>query len=568
MNQKRWIVAPVLTTAQAAALAVYPPIVAQLLHNRHLPDAQAAALFFEGELGQRDDPRLLSGMAAAVDRLHHAIRTGERIVVYGDYDTDGVTATALLVQTLRILGGEVEPYIPLRDEEGYGLNVEALRKLKQEQSAAVVVSVDCGVRSLIEGEAAQELGLDLIITDHHQPGETLPRALAIINPKQPGDEYPDKGLAGVGLAYKLAQGLIRPMNPRPRLQASDVLDLVALGTVADLAPLSGENRMLVRQGLGVINGRLKREGLRALMSVARVKPGGVDASAIGYMLGPRLNAAGRLESALAAYHLLTTGDEAAARDLASQLEQQNRDRQELTRWTQARARDIALTTYGDGALLFAADPDFKPGIVGLAAARLTDEFYRPAVVAAAGPDETKGSARSIPEFHITNALDQVRHLLTRHGGHAAAAGFTTASSNIGELAGRLQGIAQDALGELDLRPTLRVDVDDVPLDDLTPELAAQIQRFEPCGYGNLAPVLASRGVKVSAWRTVGADGKHLKLTITAGRLTQEAIAFGQAQQWANQTPPSLDIAYALEVNEWNGQRRVQLNVKSMQAGGG
>ena len=559
--------APVLTTAEAAALSAYPPIVAQLLHNRDVADAQAADLFFEGDLAQSDDPLLLSGMAAAVDRLHHAIRTGERIVVYGDYDTDGVTATALLVQILRILGGQVEPYIPLREEEGYGLNVEALRKLKHEQGAAVVVSVDCGVRSLEEGQAAQELGLDLIITDHHQPGETLPSALAIINPKQPGDEYPDKGLAGVGLAYKLAQGLIRPMNPRPRLSASDVLDLVALGTVADLAPLCGENRMLVRQGLGVINSRLKREGLRALMSVARVKPGAVDASAIGYMLGPRLNAAGRLESALAAYDLLTTGDEAAARNLAGQLELQNRDRQELTRWTQARAREIALTTFGDGALLFAADPEFKPGIVGLAAARLTDEFYRPAVVATSGPAETKGSARSIPEFHITNALDQVRHLLTRHGGHAAAAGFTTASSNVAELAARLQGIAQDELGNLDLRPTLRVDVDDVPLDDLTPELAALIERFEPCGYGNLAPTLASRGVRVSTWRTVGADGKHLKLTVTAGRLTQEAIAFGQAQQWANKMPASLDIAYVVEMNEWNGQRRLQLNVKSMQAGG-
>lgn len=567
MTQKRWMVAETMPAAARAALGDFQPLLAQLLWNRQVCDVEAARLYFDGQSTVAEDPLMLTGMGVAVDRLRHAIRMGEHIVVYGDYDTDGVTATALLVQVLTALGAAVVSYIPDREEEGYGLNEGALGKI-QEAGGQLVITVDCGVRALGEADKARALGLDLIITDHHEPSEALPRVLAIINPKQPGDTYPYQGLAGVGLAFKLAQGLIRPMNPRPNISASDVLDLVALGTVADLAPLNGENRSLVRQGLGIMNNRLKREGLKAMFGMAGVKKGRVDAGTIGYVLGPRLNAAGRLESAMAAYDLLTAPTEQAAKPLALQLEQQNRDRQELTRWTQLRAREIALSQRGDGALLFAADPEFKPGVVGLAAARLTDEFYRPAVVASRGETETKGSARSIPEFHITAALDQVKHLLKRHGGHAAAAGFTAANENVEELAARLKEIAEEALGELDLRPTQRIDADEVALADLTPELLDQLQRFEPCGYGNPAPVLASRGLRVSDWKTVGGEGKHLKLTLTDGDMTMDAIAFGQAQQWVAQHANVVDAAYSVEWNEWNGQRRVQLNVKSIQASQG
>ena len=568
MTLKRWVVASKLTAEAQAALRDYHPLVAQMLFNRQVLEAEAARFFFEGRSPLAEDPLLLTGMAPAVDRLRHAIRTGQYIVVYGDYDTDGVTATALLVQVLGALGAAVDRYIPDREEEGYGLNEDALGKIRA-AGGQVVITVDCGVRALGEARRARALGLDLIITDHHEPGEELPDALALINPKQPGDTYPYKGLAGVGLAYKLAQGLIRPMIPRPtNISGSDVLDLVALGTVADLAPLTGENRALVRQGLGLMNSRLKRLGLRAMLELARVQAGRVDAGTIGFALGPRLNAAGRLESALAAYDLLTADSEAKARPLAAQLEQQNRDRQELTRETQMRAREIATKDGANGALLFAADSDFRSGVVGLAAARLTDEFYRPSIVASIGEHETRGSCRSIPEFHITEALDQVQNLLERHGGHAAAAGFTAKNENVAKLAARLQEIAEQKLSGLDLRPTLRVDVDDVALGDLTPELLADLAKFEPCGYGNPAPVLASRRLRVSDWRTVGGEGKHLKLSLTDGRLNQDAIAFGQAQQWVASPAPVVDVAYAVEWNEWNGQRRVQLNVKSIQASEG
>lgn len=557
---QRWDVKPPLSAAARAALAAYPPVVAQVLFNRNITTAEAAERYFSGQLSHAGDPAQLLNLPLAVDRLQRAIRAGERIVVYGDYDTDGVTATALLVQVLRAMGGEVQPYIPIRDEEGYGLNVEAMGKIKAD-GAHVVVSVDCGVRSLAEADEALRLGLDLIITDHHEPGPELPRAFAVVDPKQPGETYAAEALAGVGLAYKLAQGLIRSWPSRP-IAASDVLDLVALGTVADLAPLTGENRVLVRQGLASIN-RGRRLGLKALSDIARLRLGQIDAGSIGYSLGPRLNAAGRLESALAAYELLTTASPETAADLSQLLESQNRDRQALTRSTQDRARELALAAPGDGLLLFAADPDFKSGVVGLAAARLTEEFYRPAVVATRGAEETRASCRSIPEFHITEALDQVSDLMLRHGGHAAAAGFTTRTADAAEVEARLKAIATKQLSSLELRPTQRIDVDNVPLNTLTGELLDLLRQFEPCGHGNPTPVLASRGVKVEETRIVGADGKHAKLKLTDGWMTFDAIAFGQAQGLGG-LGQHVDVAYNLEWNEYRGEKRLQLNVRSLQ----
>jgi single-stranded-DNA-specific exonuclease len=295
--------------------------------------------------------------------------------------------------------------------------------------------------------------------------------------------------------------------------------------------------------------------------VACLKTGAIDAGNLGYALGPRLNAAGRLDSALAAYELLTTPDLFRAGQLAQQLEAQNRERQTLTRETQARAREIALADRPDSYLLFAADPEFKHGVVGLAAARLTEEFYRPAVVARRDPDFTRGSARSIKDFHITQAFDECRELLVKHGGHAAAAGFTAESAHTEELAERLNAIAEQALAGTDLRPSLRVDVE-LPLAEVTGELARALRDFEPCGYGNPTPVLATRGLKVIGARPVGADNHHLKLTVSDGRVTMDAIAFQQGH-WYGQMPRSVDVAYVLEVNEWNGERRLQLNVKDL-----
>ncbi len=558
-TSKRWLLAAPLTETAQTELSAYSPLVAQLLFNRGYATAEAARAFLAGELAQSDDPGQLLGLAETVARVRRAVAAQEAIAVYGDYDTDGVTATALLVQVLTALGARVRPYIPHREDEGYGLNHEALRTLKSE-GVGLVLTVDCGIRSLPEADTARAIGLDLIITDHHTPGDDLPDALAVVNPKRADDPYPEKNLAGVGLAFKLAQGLLRGQPGAP-LSASDVLDLVALGTVSDLVPLAGENRWLVRQGLKVIN-RPRREGLKSLIEVARLRPGSIDAGNLGFALGPRLNAAGRLDSALAAYELLTTPDLFRASTLAMQLEAQNRDRQALTRETQARAREIALASRPDALLLFAADESFRHGVVGLAAARLTEEFYRPAVVARRDPDFTRGSARSIREFHITQAFDECQALLVKHGGHAAAAGFTTATGNVDELAERLRAIAERELSGQDLRPALRVDAE-TPLNALSGELARELRQFEPCGYGNPTPVLASRGVRVVDSRGVGAEGQHLKLTVTDGWQSFEAIAFNQGD-WRNQLPRTIDVAYTLEINEWNGDRRLQLNVRDLQ----
>ena len=564
---KRWVVEPPIPSDVESRLtqAGYPTLIAQLLYNRGCEAPEAAQQFLEGELAGSDDPYRLLGMEAATDRLKHALARSERVVVYGDYDSDGVTATALMVQVLRALGAEVERYIPDREEEGYGLNAEALRKIRDEHGGQVVITVDCGVRANAEAEVARQLGLDLIVTDHHEPGAELPEAFAIINPKQGGDPYPEKDLAGVGLAYKLAQALVRPLGKQAPINGGEVLDLVALGTVADMAPLTGENRRLVRLGLGVLN-KARREGVRALLDVARVRPGQVDAGTIGFALGPRLNAAGRLESALAAYDLLTTTDRQTAATLSMQLESQNRERQDLTRQVHAQAREIALARGGHGALLFAAHADFREGVVGLAAARLMEEFYRPAIVAHCGPDRTKGSARSIPEFHITQALDQVRPLLEKHGGHKAAAGFTVRNERLDQLREELEAIAEAELGDRELHPTQRIDADQVPLAALQRELYEWLRKFEPCGFKNPTPVLASRGLKVVNHRTVGTDGRHLKLTVTDGNGLYDAICFGQAPA-DGVVPPFVDLAYCLEMNEWQGSQRLQLNVKHWMASG-
>lgn len=559
---KRWETPTPLDAATRAELADFPPIVAQLLHNRGHHTRAAAQAYLAGELTQSDDPFQLTGLEATVDRLRHALAVGEPIVIYGDYDTDGVTATALLVQTLTALGGQVRPYIPHREDEGYGLNHEALKALKAE-GARLVVTVDCGIRSVAEADTARAIGLDLIITDHHAPGDELPPAVAVVNQKQPGDAYPDKDLCGAGIAFKLAQGLLRG-QPNPPLTASEVLDLVALGTVSDLVPLRGENRRLVRQGLRVIN-RPKRIGLRALIEAARLKPGVIDAGNIGFAMGPRLNAAGRLDSALAAYELLTTTDPGRALELAQLLEAQNRDRQALTRETQVRARELALAGEGQRFLLFAADPEFRHGVVGLAAARLTDEYHRPAVVARTEADFTRGSARSIPDFDITAAFDECRALLTKHGGHKAAAGFTAPTANLPALAAQLEAIAERELAGKELRPVLKVDAE-VALNAVTFDLAKTLRQFEPCGYGNPAPVLASRGVRVVSSRFVGAEAQHLKLNLSDGWGSVEAIAFNQGDL-RGRVPAMVDLAYVVEINEWNGEQRLQLNVRDLRPAG-
>ena len=500
-------------------------------------------------------------MPEAVDRLRAALQAREKIVVYGDYDADGLTGTALMVLYLQKLGAEVVHFIPNRYREGYGLTEEALMGLAAE-GARLVVSVDCGARSVREALAARRLGLDLIITDHHAPGPVLPEAVAVVNPKQPGDGYPFDELSGAGLAYKVTQALAKALGgPDPE----SLLDLVAIGTIADLVPLRGENRDLARAGLVRLRST-DRPGLKALMSAAGISPVNLKASSVGFGIGPRLNAAGRLDSAEAAYRLLTTESTHEAAELAQTLERINRDRRQATSELVNLAR--GMTEQGDSrTLIFAAHPDFLEGIAGLVAARLAEERYRPAIIAHRGEAETRGSARSIPGFHITHALDECADLLIRYGGHAAAAGFTLATQHVGALEHRLQAIADRELLGADLTPAIEIDAVLGP-EQLGWRLVEFGESLEPCGYGNEPPTFAARGLRVRSARTVGADRKHLKLLLGAerGAGAWDAIGFGMGELAAGLSG-NVDVAFHLERNTYGGYDSLQFNLADVRAAG-
>ena len=555
---KYWQIEPRITPEAEDSLKAFPSIIRQLLFNRGYASDEAARSFLKASVTFDNSPWQLKGMKKTIDRLVTAIQKKELIVVYGDYDVDGVTATALLVQVLRLVGAEVHEYIPNRFEEGYGLNREALDTIKAEK-AKVVITVDCGIRSLEEVGYGRDLGLDIIVSDHHHPGEILPDAYAIINPKQQGDQYPDKDLAGVGVAFKIAEALLE-IFPSDRNNKEELLDLVALGTVADLAPLIGENRSLVRRGLRTLS-QTQRQGIFSLAAIAGLDLRNINASNIGFGLGPRLNAAGRLDSALAAYHLLSTNDVFEAGQLAQKLEIQNRDRQEVTRSMQAQAEKMVLDENPEAFLIFAVDTEFNPGVVGLAASRLSDMYYRPAVVASKGEDTTRGSCRSIPELHITEALEKCADLLVRYGGHAAAAGFTVENYNLSELKNRLTSIIEDQLKGMDLRPTVSADMK-ISLSELNSKLLDQLTWFEPTGYGNPEPVFFSEGVRVLNSRAVGSDGRHLKLSVTDGYTAFDAIAFrlGDLQP---ELPNYIDIIFTFEQNDFNGRKNLQLNIRDI-----
>lgn len=559
---KRWKIAAPVSPRELAELPDLPPLIVQLLHNREIRSPEAAHAFLDG--GQvPHSPFRLKGMDSAVGRLRQAIREREPIAVYGDFDADGVTATVLLVEVLSALGAQVEPYIPHRVDEGYGLNLEALRKLYG-KGVRVVVTVDCGVRSLEEVKQAPR-GLDIIITDHHSPGADLPPAVAVVNPKQPGCPYPFKDLAGVGLAFKLAQRLCQVssrMGQTEPLDEEPLCALLALGTVADVAPLLDENRALVKRGLAALNSA-GRPGVEALMADAGLRRGEVDATAIGFRLGPRLNAAGRLDTAMIAYDLLTSRDLLQTQQLAGKLGELNRRRQEVTEQTVAAAEVQVLAEDPGARLYLVASEEFKAGIVGLAASRLTEAHYRPSVVVELGEHESRGSCRSIPEFDITAALDRCPGLLIRYGGHAAAAGFTVATHNLEALRLRLQEIAAEQLAGVELRPTLDIDVE-LPLEEVNWATHALLQRMEPCGAKNPQPVLVSRSVPVRDVRSIGSNRQHLKLIVRDGRgIAWDAVFFRQGDRW-DKVPGLVDIAYTLEARTWNGNKTLQLNIQDLQ----
>jgi single-stranded-DNA-specific exonuclease len=559
----RWQIAPPPPPDHASRFKDVDRFLLQILYQRGLTEPSEVEAFLARRPPNPDDPFQLQGMREAVERIARAISEEESIAIYGDFDADGVTASVLLVQALRAMGAaRVQPYIPHRIKEGYGLNREALGKLAK-QGNRLVITVDCGIRAVEQIREARQIGLDVIVTDHHTVSAGLPSAVAVIDPKREDDWYPNPGLAGVGVAFKLVQGLTQAGLKMKELAEEELLDLVALGTVADLAPLLGENRSLVYRGLQIINAA-RRPGIAALLGQSGVKPGQATVSTIGYGLGPRINAAGRMAHAYDAAKLLITPDPEEAQLLAERLNTLNRERQEMTREMTDRAMAMAVEDGEDTMLLFAADRDFPSGIVGLIASRLAESHYRPTVVVHVGDETAVGSCRSIAEFHITDALDHCEPLLIKHGGHAAAAGFTVEIEKLPDLRERLNALANEQLSCRVLTPQLTIDTE-LELGDLV-FLRRVFENLEPCGYANPTPLVLSRNVRVHHARVVGRDKAHLKLTLAEGDRTYDGIAFRMGHHF-DELQDRMDVVYHLEENEWNGRINLQLNIQDMRPAG-
>jgi len=527
----------------------YPPLLQRLLANRGVRTLDEARRFLQGAPAP-PDPFLLPDMERAVQRLCLALRRHELVAVFADFDVDGVTAAALLTQGLEALGGRVLTHIPDRFQEGYGLNTDAIDRLRA-QGADLLLAADCGTSSLAEVEHARALGMDVLIVDHHAVSERLPPAQALVNPKlaqrepgtgnrEPADasgllgsEFPVPGsldgLAAVGLAYELMAALHEALNVA--FEPGEHLDLVALGTVVDMAPLLGENRELVRRGLAAL-ARTSRPGLRALMKVAGVDSARPDTEALSFALGPRLNAAGRIANARLAYDLLVARDEGEATRLAQRLDELNRERQHRTQEALSLAQELWGAEDPQSPLVMVGHPDLGSGIVGLVAARLAEDLYRPAVVYELGENTSRASARSIPEFDIVGALRACAQtdagLFRRFGGHRQAAGFTADNHALPAIKERLLAHAAQELAPRDLASTIEVDAT-MPLRALRAPEIQGLRLLAPHGIGNPRPTFLSRGVTVIECQVVGSDGQHLRLKLRDGPMVWPAIAFGMGE---------------------------------------
>jgi len=553
LNHSRWKLLPPAPENHPLMTSGFSPLIAQLLYNRGLTEPSEIKPFLTADRSLSSSPYLLPDMSKAVARIYQALLSGESIAIYGDYDADGITATAILVKGLSMLGGKATPYIPHRMTEGYGLRTTALEKLSA-QGISLVITVDCGITALTEVKKAQRMGLQIIITDHHTPLDEIPQALAIVNPKLPDSSYPFTELTAAGVAFKLLEALFQGMGREHQLD--ELADLVALGTVADMAPLVKDNRYLVMKGLKLIN-TTPRLGIREMITQARLNVGDINAECISWVLAPRLNAAGRLAHALSSYKLLLTDSPTEAQELANWLEQKNLERQNLTIKTLAQARGEVLAQ-GISPLLLASNKDYPIGITGLVASRLAEEFYRPSIVVRTGEQMSSGSCRSIPEFNIIHALTQCQKLLTYFGGHSQAAGFSLPTRNLARFAETLAHLASTELEGLDLRPQLEIDAR-ITLPELGGDTFKITQRLAPFGRGNPQPTFLSRRVQVVDCHTMGSSSEHLKLKLKQGGTVWDGVAFGWGSH-LSEVSQELDIVYNLEIDRWKNEERLRLNI--------
>jgi len=539
------------------------PLIGQLLLHRGLVDPEAARRFLLPNLSYLHPPSLLPNIDVGLARLAAALRDGERLLIFGDYDADGVTAVSLLVRLLKPLArGDILYYVPKRLEEGYGLSLGAIQRAAH-QGVKLILTVDCGIGAVNEVAAARALGLDVIVTDHHEPGTEIPEAAAVIDPKLPGSRYPFPELAGVGVAFKLAQALVE----RGLLDEQELwrhLDLVALGTIADVVPLLDENRVLAYFGLARLN-RTELPGLRALLEVLHLQERVVTAGHVGFALAPRLNASGRLGDASAGVRLLLTDDLERGREIARALERENQERQRIEAQVLNEALDQVKSQVDldrERALVLAAQ-GWHPGVIGIVASRLVEIYHRPTVLIALEGEEGRGSGRSIAGFNLYQGLAQCASSLERFGGHEAAAGLTVRRDRLDEFTRVFSAVARAEIAATALDPTLRV-VAEIGLAQTDLSLAKEIARLAPYGQGNPTPVLTCRGVKVADCRGVGENSKHLKVRVAQGGTVREGIGFNLGAALPEVAAAGLvDLAFTVEENTFNGATDVQLCLRDL-----
>ena len=541
------------------------PLLAQCLINRNLSDPERAARFLEPRLKYLADPFLLPNMDKAVERLAQARTNGERLVIFGDYDVDGVTSTALLTEALTKLGWKVEYYLPHRIEEGYGLSEAGVENCLKKHPVSLLLAVDCGSSSGTVIRALRAQRVDVVVLDHHQVAEAIPEAVALVNPQLAPEDHPSfRELCSVGLAFKLVHALVKRGRAEGLAAETDFdlrpyLDLVALGTIADLVPLTGENRILTSAGLLRLN-ESARPGIIALKEVARIGSS-VGSYEVGFQLGPRLNAAGRIENALKALDLLLTQNHSQAKSLAEELDSANRQRQEMERqiFTEAVATVRSRFDPTRNLVVVEGQQSWHIGVVGIVASRVLQEFYRPTIIVGGDGGYWRGSGRSIDGFDLTGALRECKELLIRHGGHAMAAGVTLAPDKLESLRERLNEVARRMIPPEKLQPSLRIDAE-VTLKDMTFPQIRELEKLEQTGIGNPQVQFVSRNVRVTqAPQRFGAEKKHLRFKVSDGAGTQSMI-WWNAPEGANLPPDNFDVAFTSELNEYNGTLGIQLRL--------
>lgn len=571
MNETRWLVPepdPSLQQALVRSTSL-SPLFCQLLINRGLTDVAAVQAFLQPSLHDLHNPYLIYGMDRAISRLVAALKQGEGITIYGDYDVDGVTGTALLVTFFQELSLEVPYYIPERRSEGYGLNAEAMRHLAT-TGTQLLITVDCGSTAVAEVALARELGIDVIITDHHQPPPVLPDAVALLNPHQPACQYPNKHLCGVGMVFKLLTALRAALRQAhlfeehlPNLKRH--LDLVTLGTIADVTPIRDENRVIVHYGLQELS-QTRKPGLQALRQISGRAEKVANVGEVGFQLAPRLNASGRLDSALHSVALLTTRDQDEAGRLARLLDEVNQQRRNLQRAIEMAVHERIMQQYGGHppAAIILGDPEWHIGVVGIVASKIAETYHRPTFLLQINGDTARGSGRSIPAFNLYAGLQHCARWLRQFGGHHYAAGLTIDTELLAALQEDFIRFADDILSPEDLRPQLRLDAI-IALAEVTPELVVELARCAPHGPENPQPLFAACNVQLAApIRFMGAQQQHARFRVSQQGCSREVVAFQQAERVRHlSVGASLDIAFTPVLNTWQDRRTVELQLRTL-----